>query len=64
MAESMIIETLSRYHQRSIDYEAVSFNHLSEADQRNAYALWINSIIVDFLNYAQASNISHPPYRF
>ena len=44
MAESMIIETLSRYHQRSIDYEAVSFNHLSEADQRNAYALWINSI--------------------
>lgn len=44
MAESMIVETLSRYHQRSIDYEAVSFNHLSETDQRNAYAMWVNNI--------------------
>lgn len=44
MAESMIVETLSRYHQRSIDYEAVSFNHLSEADKHDAYAMWINNI--------------------
>lgn len=44
MAESMIVETLSQYHQRCINYEGVSFNHLSDADKPNAYAMWINSI--------------------
>lgn len=44
MAESMIIETLSLYHKRSINYEAVSFNHLSEAGKRNAYTMWISNV--------------------
>lgn len=44
MAESMIVETLSRYHERCISYEGVSFNHLSETDQRIAYAMWMNNI--------------------
>lgn len=44
MAESMIVETLSQYHQRCINYEAVSFNHLSETDQRIAYAMWMSNV--------------------